>query len=104
MTNFQISVLSYCLDRRRTFADIAQHFNVSVDDLIEHVLVGDLMAFLCSDTSADDVPLYTVWANNAGVAFIEQLRKDNRRFRIPVIISVAALAVSIAALCVSIWL
>lgn len=104
MTKLQTAVLIYCMERKRTFAEIAERFNISVDELVTHVLVDDLVPFLCSDTSADDLNGYQVWANNAGISFVEYYRKDNRRFRIPVVISVFALVISIAALCVSIWL
>lgn len=103
MNNLQISVLARCLDSQQTFAQLAKHFNISIDELVEHVLDQELQAFLCSDTSYDDISDFRVWANNAGITFIEQHRKDSFRFWLPVWISVAALVVAILALGVSIW-
>lgn len=98
MTKLQTKVLSYCLKRWRSFGAISRRFRISIDDLNNHVLDSELQRLLTADTSADQLEDFRLLANNAGVCYIESLRKDNFRFRFPVFLSVAAIIISIIAL------
>lgn len=98
MNKLQIKVLSYCLKRQRTFAQIASHCKISVDTLRDNVFDPELQSFITADDTPRDLEDFTAKANNSGISYIENLRKDNFRFRFPTVLSLAAIIISVIAL------
>ena len=103
MTKLQIKVLSYCLKKRRTFAQIARHCNVTVETLRTQVLDPELQALIDAGDTDGHIEDFTAQANNAGISFVENRRKDNRRYRVPLAISILALLTAIASTGISIY-
>lgn len=98
MTKLQIKVLSYCLKKRRTFAQIARHCNVTVETLRTQVLDPELQALIDAGDTDRRIEDFTAQANNAGISFVENRRKDNFRFRFPTLLSLLAIIISVIAL------
>lgn len=103
MTKLQIKALSYCLKKRRSFSRIARHCNVTVETLVSDVLDLEMQAFIDADDTPERLEDFTAQANNAGISFIEHRRKDNRRYRVPLVISILALLSAIASTGISIY-
>lgn len=101
MTSKQNDILASCLTEPITTAEIMKRFHLTYEGVVD-TFDEVMMEFITFVDYGDDWNQRSVMANNKGIAYTEQICMDKRRWQVPVIISIVAAIISLAALTVSI--
>ncbi len=101
MTKDQRKILKFLYGNPRTMLEVKNHFHFS-DDQVRNIFNDNAFYGFYEFQHASDFDSTVLHINNSGISYVDDIKTDNFRFWIPIVLdsvlSVAAIVISIISL------